>query len=93
MKSPHHIIDGEYIKEWLVLGPFFPDNLEKDFLADVGGEANIEPEEGDTARSLATSATADGKTLTWKRYQAKGNIVDLSDAVGNLENATAYARR
>jgi len=45
---PIHPVDGEYIKEWLVLGPFFPDDLEKDFLIDVGGEANIQPKEGDT---------------------------------------------
>lgn len=45
---PVHPVDGEYITEWLVLGPFFPDDLEKDFLVDVGGEANIEPKEGDT---------------------------------------------
>ena len=37
--APIHAADGEYIKEWLVLGPFFPDNLEKDFLIDAGGEA------------------------------------------------------
>ena len=47
-----HAVEGEYIKEWLVLGPFFPDDLETDFLADVGGEANIEPEEGDTVTTL-----------------------------------------
>jgi hypothetical protein len=40
---PTHPVDGEYIKEWLVLGPFFPDDLEKDFLAGVGGEANVAP--------------------------------------------------
>ncbi len=82
---PPHPVNGEYIKEWLVLGPFFPADLEKDFLADVGGEANIHPKEGNTV------ATADGKTLTWKRYMSKGNIIDLLDAVGSYENATAYA--
>ena len=35
--------DGKYIREWLVLGPFFPDDLDRDFLADAGGEANIQP--------------------------------------------------
>ena len=45
---PIHPVDGEYIKEWLVLGPFFPADLETDFLADVGGEENIDPKEGDT---------------------------------------------
>ena len=80
-----HSIDGEYIKEWLVLGPFLPDNLEMDFLADVGGEVNIEPQEGDTV------TTVQGDTLAWQRYTTKSNIVNLLDAVGYHENATAYA--
>jgi len=80
-----HTIDGEYIREWLVLGPFFPDDLGKDFLSDTGGEASIEPKEGDTV------TTADGKTLTWKRYESGRDIVNLLDAVGDHEYATAYA--
>ena len=82
---PIHAVDGEYIKEWLVLGPFFPDDLEKDFLVDGGGEANIEPKEGDTF------ATAQGDTLTWKRYRTNRSFVDLLNVVGNYEHATAYA--
>lgn len=82
---PIHPVDGEYIKEWLVLGPFFRDDLEKDFLVDVGGEANIEPNEGDTV------ATAKGKTLTWKRYQTQGSLIALWHVVGHYEHATAYA--
>jgi len=85
IKQPTHVVDGEYIKEWLVLGPFFPNNLEMDFLADVGGEENVEPKEGDSV------TTAEGRTLTWKRYTTKGNMIDLIDAVGNHEKATAYA--
>jgi len=82
---PSNSVNGEYIKGWLVLGPFFPDDLGKDFLADVGGEANINPKAGDTVM------TADGKTLTWKRYQSNVDIINLLDAVGNHEHATAYA--
>ena len=78
-------LSDEYLTEWLVLRPFFPNDLEKDFLADVGGEANIQPKEGDTV------TTADGKTLTWKRYKSKSDIINLVDAVGYHENATAYA--
>ena len=78
-------IDGEYVREWLVLGPFFPDDLETDFLADKSGEANIQPQEGDTV------ITSDGRTLTWKLYKSKEDIVDLLDAVGDHEHATAYA--
>ena len=82
---PTHSVDGAYLKEWLVLGPFISDDLGVDFLADVGGEAGIEPREGDSV------ATAEGATLTWKRYRTRGNFVDLSDALGDQENATAYA--
>ncbi|MCH8981649.1 hypothetical protein IH922_06495, partial [candidate division KSB1 bacterium] len=82
---PIHPVDGEYIKEWLVLGPFFPDDLEKDFLVDGGGEANIEPKEGDTV------VTAQGDTLTWKRYQSQSSIIALRQVVGHYEQATAYA--
>jgi len=77
--------DGEYIKEWLVVGPFFPDNLDTDFLADAGGEANIHPKEGDAV------TTTDGTPLTWKRYTSESNVTNLLDAVGKHEYATAYA--
>lgn len=33
-------LNGEYIREWLVIGPFFPDDLDKDFLVDVGDSAS-----------------------------------------------------
>ena len=80
---PTHPINGQFIKEWLVLGPFFPDDLETDFLVDVGGEAKVNPKEGDSV------TTEDGRTLMWKRYTAKGNAIDLIDAIGYHPNATA----
>ena len=80
-----HPIDGEYITEWLLLGPFFQDDLDTDFLADVGGEANVYPKEGDVV------TTAVGDTLTWKRYQTNRSFVDLVNVVGNYQHATAYA--
>jgi hypothetical protein len=82
---PIHPVDGEYIKEWLVLGPFFADDLKKDFLVDVGGEANIEPKEGDTV------VTAQGDTLMWKQYQTQGSLIAFRHAVGYYEHATVYA--
>ena len=51
-------LDGEYIREWLGLGPFSPADLDMDCLTDVGGEANAELKAGDTV------TTADGRTLT-----------------------------
>jgi len=75
----------EYIKEWLVLGPFFPDNLATDFLSDAGSEANIHPKEGDAF------TTADRKTLAWKRYSSTTDTVELVKAIGDHESATGYA--
>jgi len=82
---PIHPVDGQFITEWLVLGPFFPDDLDKDFLVDGSGEANIEPKEGDTV------VNAQGDTLTWKRYRTQGSLIELTHAVGYYVHATAYA--
>jgi len=82
---PIHQIDGDYISEWLLLGPFFPYDLEKDFLKDVGGEANILPRESDTV------ITERGDSLTWNRYSTNQSIVNLLIGIGCYQNATAYA--
>ena len=62
-----------------MLGPLLPNALKEDFLADVG-----EPKEGDTV------TTADGKTLTWRRYESNENLIDLLETDGRHENATVY---
>ena len=82
---PTHPVDGTFIKEWLVLGPFFPEDLETDFLASVNGETSANPKPGDTM------TTAEGKTLTWTVYRTEGNIVDLQHAIGKHEEAICYA--
>ena len=78
-------LSNEYIKEWLVMGPFFPDDLDRDFFADVGAESSIQPQESDII------ATAAGMELTWKHHRTKKYSVDLSDAIGYYEHAVAYA--
>ena len=82
---PTHPVDGTFIKEWLVLGPFFPEDLEIDFLASVNGEVLANPKPGDTV------TTAEGKTLTWSLYRTEGNIIDLQRAIGKHEEAVCYA--
>jgi len=82
---PTHPVDGTFIKEWLVLGPFFPEDLEADFLASTNGEAFANPKPGDTV------TTAEGKTLTWRVYRTEGNIIDLQRAIGKHEEAVCYA--
>jgi len=68
-----------------VLGPFFPNDLGIDFLADVGGEADTNPREGYPV------TTEDGITLTWQRCKSMTDIVHLCDYIGRHQNATAYA--
>ena len=79
---PTHPVDGTFIKEWLVLGPFFPEDLETDFLASVNGEASVNPKPGDTV------TTAEGKTLTWTVYRSEGNLINLLHAVGNHQRSS-----
>ena len=81
---PTHPVDGTFIKEWLVLGPFFPEDLETDFLVSVNGEAAANPKPGDTV------TTAEGKTLTWTVYRSEGNLINLLHAVGNHREAVCY---
>ena len=69
--SPINLINGNYIREWLLLGPFYSNDLEKDFLESAGGEANVNPNEGDIF------ITSKGDTLKWKFVQSKRIIVDL----------------
>ena len=84
--APVHKIDGTMIREWLVLGPFPTQQLETDFLAEAGGEADAKPKEGDMVMSK------DGRRLAWTRLNAPNDLVDLERIFG-LEhpNAVAYA--
>ena len=67
----NQIVVDNFIKDWLILGPFSVRNIDQDYLASVGGEANAAPKEGDTVK------TAQGKILTWTRYQSPDDAVDL----------------
>jgi len=78
-------IDGNFIKDWLILGPFSGNNIDQDYLESVDGEANVNPEVGDTIK------TAQGQTLTWNLYRSQEDIANLLRAVGNHTNVTAYA--
>ena len=81
---PTHPVDGTFIKEWLVLGPFFPEDLETDFLASANGEAFVNPKPGDTV------TTAEGKTMIWAVYRSPETIVNLQHALGRHEQAVCY---
>ena len=44
-------VDGGFIKDWLILGPFSGNNIDQDYLESGGGEANANPEIGNTAKT------------------------------------------
>lgn len=73
-----HNIDGEYIRRWLVLGPFFPDRLDTDFLADIGGETDVNPRVGDAVN------IPEGRTLTWKQHRSESDYINLQDVMRQL---------
>ncbi|MEW6157824.1 MAG: two-component regulator propeller domain-containing protein, partial [Verrucomicrobiota bacterium] len=80
-----HTLDRSCVREWLILGPFVSPDMEFDFLASAGGEANIRPKEGDTV------LVPDGKSLTWKRVRAPHDVVNLEQLFGIANIAVAYA--
>ena len=62
-------MDGSFMKEWLILSPFSGNDIGQDYLASVGGEANVAPKAGDTVK------TAQSKTLTWSLYRSSENVL------------------
>ena len=77
--------DVDYLKDWLVLGPFPSADLEFDFLTDIGGEQNLNPKAGQQVKAQ------DGQVLTWRSYRSKEAMVNLLEAIGKFENVTVYA--
>jgi signal transduction histidine kinase/ligand-binding sensor domain-containing protein/CheY-like chemotaxis protein len=82
--GPIHTVDGSFVKEWLVLGPFASDDLGQDYLASAGGEAGIHPKEGDKVM------TRDGRELTWKRHRSAEDYVMLQHAFESDDHTVAY---
>jgi len=77
---------GEYITNWLMLGPILDagnalESIDVDVLKDVGGEANVRPSEGDVFEA---------KKLTWKvqKLASNGSIEKLPGF--NVDFATVY---
>jgi signal transduction histidine kinase/ligand-binding sensor domain-containing protein/DNA-binding response OmpR family regulator len=82
---PTHVVDGGFVKEWLVLGPFPAKDLQRDFLAQAGGESAVRPEEGSSVMA------EDGARLTWKSFQSEDDFMKLQRAFGPRDQTVAYA--
>jgi hypothetical protein len=88
---------GVYFREWLLCGPFpnaapgvdpydvpHGENcvgFHGDLLAELGGEAAVDPKEGDPAPD----------SLTWKRYTSDSDLVSFEKAFGPHDQVVAYA--
>jgi len=84
--APIHTIDGQYIKEWLILTPYLPDDLDAEFLAEMERRGDVYPKEGDAFTS------SDGQIFTWKRYMAWTDAVKLHDVLGqDYKGGNAFA--
>ena len=89
---------GEYMKRWLILGaiPIFdgePDTsdtaaiaaaIDRDFLADAGGEASAAPREGD-------AVTVAGQEFVWTAIESEDDSIDLKAFCGDHSFVVAYA--
>lgn len=89
--------DTAFIRDWLLCGPFpalteqnqdldairLP-GMNRDFLAEQGGEAKVRPSEGQVVRFA-------GGECVWKRHRAPGDSVDLDTAVSKSNSVVAYA--
>ena len=50
-------IDGGFIKDSLILGPFFGNDIDQDYLRNVGGEANASLKVGDTIKTTQSTGS------------------------------------
>ncbi len=77
--------DGDYLRDWLVAGPFTERHLWLVQVANLLGPGRLVPQAGQPALPLMTDAPS------WICYQAAGSQVNLIDAFGPHEDAGALA--
>lgn len=88
---------GDYLKDWLICGPFPAGEqsptagevvhltaFETDFLAEHGGEAAAAPKAGD-------AVTAGGEQVTWQLIHSDTDKIFLDDLLSNRDNVLGYA--
>jgi hypothetical protein len=86
---------GEYLRDWLLLGPIalggnvdadsaHLDGFETDHLAAIGGEAEAAPAEGQVVDVA-------GQSLAWQRVNSEEDIIDFDAAVSKQDVVCAYA--
>ncbi|MCA9432074.1 MAG: hypothetical protein KC940_16295, partial [Candidatus Omnitrophica bacterium] len=92
---------GVYIRDWLVCGPFpnqsprvgsvsledyRSEGFDKDFLAPLGGESNVDPIVGDSFTDPST-----GRTYEWKELQSEDDLISFENYFEENDHVDAYA--
>ena len=88
------LVAGEWIKDWLLCGPFglvknddvfaHCTGFETDFLLKSGGEKSLNVKAGDIVKF-------NGGANKWKFYSSAENILNLDDAISTEEPVCGYA--
>ena len=84
MRMPWKRGGDNFLRLWLIAGPF-PGDLGSDRLSGQGGEANLQPADGQEQKR------ADGTTVKWHSQKSWGDDVTFDDAAGHTEPAVYYA--
>ena len=83
--APVQLVNGAWIKEWLVLGPVVSRESTPESAPKAMAEQAVRPREGGSTPELGDPA------LVWKRYVAPEDFVTFLKAVGSSDGSTAYA--
>ena len=78
-------VQGGFIRDWLILGPFPGSAPNMDLVSKTESEAQIRPTEG------ATFQLEDGTQLTWNRFTSEDDFVRLNRIIGVQHEFSAYA--
>ena len=84
MRQPWQRGDWNYLRQWLIAGPF-PCTLESDCLGAAGSEAAIRPKDGQEQKR------ADGTSVKWRPVKSWDDTVGLDDPDGSRAGTVAYA--
>lgn len=82
---PSHEVNGSFVREWLVLGPFLRRETSTDFLVEAGGEANARPREGDIV------TRTDGTQLKWTLLRSQTDMLNPAQVIEVPDFSVFYA--
>jgi dienelactone hydrolase len=84
MRMPWKRGDENFLRLWLVAGPF-PGELQTDCLSGQGGESTLQPTDGQEQKR------ADGITVKWHSQKSWSDVVAFDDLAGPRDGTVAYA--